>query len=403
MYDPSSFSAMQVTRLLKSGERNRSTIEYEQPATQRVLSEEGTEFYLIKHNSQSKNNNKVKSNKEEIVIMEEEEVEIPLLNKSAKRKLELSPQISNTSSKSIEIVLRKSPSKPEEPLFDPSMFDDSFLDLPALVDSNHSKREISAKPPVVNLVENQEVEEEVIISKDSTSKAEIIIEDDELMEEEEEEQIIEIFDDEEGPSSVLQINANDPHKQMEAEAIRLLNQRQYEVQSVLGEMFIDMQRLLEMFGVPYILSPEEAEAQCAELSRLKLVDGIITDDSDIFLVKTNRCFFFWKSIFFFEQFGGDFVYKNAFSHDKDVEYYTMQNIKRDVGLEREDMIKLALLMGCDYTDGVHGIGMVHAMEILELFPGNTGLQDFVKWLQGDEAFKDHPANQRLVILNGKKK
>lgn len=43
------------------------------------------------------------------------------------------------------------------------------------------------------------------------------------------------------------------------------------------------QELLQLFGVPYVLSPSEAEAQCAKLKQLKLVDGIITDDADVFL------------------------------------------------------------------------------------------------------------------------
>jgi len=54
-------------------------------------------------------------------------------------------------------------------------------------------------------------------------------------------------------------------------------------QTVTSEMVGDSQELMRLFGVPYITAAAEAEAQCAALERLGLVDGIVTDDSDTFL------------------------------------------------------------------------------------------------------------------------
>lgn len=39
----------------------------------------------------------------------------------------------------------------------------------------------------------------------------------------------------------------------------------------------------QMFGLPYIIAPMEAEAQCAWLNANGLVDGVVTDDNDAFL------------------------------------------------------------------------------------------------------------------------
>lgn len=61
-----------------------------------------------------------------------------------------------------------------------------------------------------------------------------------------------------------------------------------------------------MFGIPYIIAPMEAEAQCAYMELANLVDGVVTDDSDVFL------------------FGARSVYKNIFDDRKYVETYFMK-------------------------------------------------------------------------------
>ncbi|KAH8682434.1 hypothetical protein BX600DRAFT_374194 [Xylariales sp. PMI_506] len=126
-------------------------------------------------------------------------------------------------------------------------------------------------------------------------------------------------------------------------------------------MITECQALLRLFGIPYITAPMEAEAQCAELVRLGLVDGIVTDDSDIFL------------------FGGTRVYKNMFNSNKFVECYLGSDLEKDLSLSREQLISLAQLLGSDYTEGLAGVGPVTAVEILSEFPGGDGLVAFRDW------------------------
>ena len=92
--------------------------------------------------------------------------------------------------------------------------------------------------------------------------------------------------------------------------------------------------MLDIFGIPYVTSPAEAEAQCAMLEIQGLVDGIITDDCDVFL------------------FGGNLIYKNLFRMDKLVEKYSHLNITNNLGIDRNKLICLAMLLGSDYTEGV---------------------------------------------------
>ncbi|XMA11794.1 hypothetical protein WAI453_004585 [Rhynchosporium graminicola] len=126
-------------------------------------------------------------------------------------------------------------------------------------------------------------------------------------------------------------------------------------------MITECQSLLRLFGIPYITAPMEAEAQCAELVRLGLVDGVVTDDCDIFL------------------FGGTRVYKNMFNSNKFVECYLSTDIEKELSLSRDQLIAIAHLLGSDYTEGLPGVGPVTAVEILSEFPSSSGLQEFKDW------------------------
>ena len=128
--------------------------------------------------------------------------------------------------------------------------------------------------------------------------------------------------------------------------------------------------MLRFFGIPYITAPMEAEAQCAELLTLGLVDGVITDDSDVFL------------------FGAQRVYKNMFNQSKTVECFLFSDLSRELGLDRDKLIQLAYLLGSDYTEGLPGIGPVVAMELLNEFPGHNGLHKFKDWWLKVQSGKD---------------
>ncbi|XP_033110314.1 DNA repair protein complementing XP-G cells-like [Anneissia japonica] len=133
--------------------------------------------------------------------------------------------------------------------------------------------------------------------------------------------------------------------------------------SITDQMYAESKELLELFGIPYVVSPQEAEAQCAFLDLSNQTYGSITDDSDVWL------------------FGGQRVYKNFFTKDKDVEFYESSNFETQLFLDRMKLINLALLLGCDYSDGIDGVGCITAMEILSEFPGSgiDGLKNFKAW------------------------
>ncbi|KAJ7227291.1 hypothetical protein GGX14DRAFT_418925 [Mycena pura] len=138
------------------------------------------------------------------------------------------------------------------------------------------------------------------------------------------------------------------------------------------QMVSQIMMMLNLFGIPYITAPMEAEAQCAELVHLGLVNGVITDDSDVFL------------------FGSPRVYKNMFNQSKTVECFLLSDLSRELGLDRDTLIRLAYLLGSDYVEGLPGVGPVVAMELVDEFPGEDGLHKFKEWWIKVQTGKDKP-------------
>ena len=51
--------------------------------------------------------------------------------------------------------------------------------------------------------------------------------------------------------------------------------------------------------------------------------------------------------------------------------YLANDVERELGLTRQDLVALAYLLGSDYAEGVLGVGIVNAMEIVQTFSMRT--------------------------------
>lgn len=208
---------------------------------------------------------------------------------------------------------------------------------------------------------------------------------------------------------------NEMAAQLNVDRYELLSERNKRERlgvSITEQMTLDCMELMKLFGMPYIVAPMEAEAQCAFLNQNNLTDGTITDDSDIWL------------------FGGQTVYKNFFDQSKLVMEFKLDNIKKLYHIDRNAMIQLSILVGSDYTSGgssngfelgiknyifhlfsgISGVGTVTAMEILSLFSRTeemdtseirsvlSGLRKFRDWWQG-KAFTSRTAALRKKLRN----
>ena len=89
--------------------------------------------------------------------------------------------------------------------------------------------------------------------------------------------------------------------------------------------------LIRLFGYTVIESPEEADSQLANLMKNKKVDYIVTDDMDILV------------------FGGDKILKNfTVSDKKKIQEINLNVFKKEIDLNQNQLIDLAILLGCDY-------------------------------------------------------
>lgn len=218
--------------------------------------------------------------------------------------------------------------------------------------ANMEKLSFDSKPNFVAQTEMPSEPSEVPINEESAEEAQQIAD-----EEREYTQFL---------AAVSKKNIKDVESEVTKEIETLQQQRSKhsrDASSVTQDVVSDVQQLLRLFGIPFITAKGEAEAQCAYLQKLKIVDGIVTDDSDIFL------------------FGGDNVYRNLFNQSKFVELYTLKDLNKLMCLKRDQLIQLAYLLGSDYTDGIDGVGGVLAMEIISEWHGKAieGLEQFSDW------------------------
>ncbi|KAL6495452.1 hypothetical protein OROGR_030015 [Orobanche gracilis] len=134
----------------------------------------------------------------------------------------------------------------------------------------------------------------------------------------------------------------------------------------------DCLELLELLGMPVLKAKGEAEALCAELNREGLVDACITADSDAFL------------------YGAQCVIKRIQPNSKEpFECYHISDIETGLGLKRNHLIAVSLLVGNDHDlNGITGIGIDKAVRFVKSFDEVeilNRLHDLAEGNTGDES------------------
>ena len=112
-----------------------------------------------------------------------------------------------------------------------------------------------------------------------------------------------------------------------------------------------MYQALRAENVQFIVAPYEADAQLVYLERIGLVDGIITEDSDLLVFGARNVFF---------KFDADgrcvHISRSDFGKVREVNL---------VGWTDVQFREMAILSGCDYLASIHGMGLKTAWKYLK--------------------------------------
>ncbi|KAF5315053.1 hypothetical protein D9619_007339 [Psilocybe cf. subviscida] len=112
----------------------------------------------------------------------------------------------------------------------------------------------------------------------------------------------------------------------------------------------ECRRLLKLMGIPVVIAPSEAEAQCAELARGGKVFAAGSEDMDTLT------------------FSAPILYRHlTFSEAKKqpISEINLKEALEGLGMNMSQFIELCILLGCDYLEPIKGVGPKSALKLLK--------------------------------------
>ncbi|CAH0550260.1 unnamed protein product [Brassicogethes aeneus] len=112
----------------------------------------------------------------------------------------------------------------------------------------------------------------------------------------------------------------------------------------------ECKQLLTLMGVPYIDAPCEAEAQCAAMVKAGKVFATATEDMDALTFGSNVLL---RHLTFSE------------ARKMPIQEIHLDKVLEGFNFTQKEFIDLCILLGCDYTDSIRGIGPKRAFELMK--------------------------------------
>lgn len=141
----------------------------------------------------------------------------------------------------------------------------------------------------------------------------------------------------------------------------------------------EVKSLLDILGITYYDAPDEAEKYCVFLQKNKIIDYIVTDDTDIFT------------------FGGVNVLKSTIKND--IIETNIEMLLNKIKYTQEKFIEFCILSGCDYLPYVPSVAI---NTVYTLFKKHNTINDIMnlnKYSFPEEYTEDNLKNIRNIFLN----
>ncbi|XP_015187766.1 PREDICTED: flap endonuclease 1 [Polistes dominula] len=132
-----------------------------------------------------------------------------------------------------------------------------------------------------------------------------------------------------------------------AEDVDKFNRRLVKVTKTHSE---EAKQLLKLMGIPFVDAPCEAEAQCAALVKGGKVFATATEDMDAL---TFGCDVLLRRLTFSE------------ARKMPVQEFHFNKVLEGLELNKDEFIDLCIMLGCDYTNSIKGIGPKRAIELIK--------------------------------------
>ncbi|KAI2603275.1 Rad27p/FEN-1 endonuclease-like protein [Hypoxylon fragiforme] len=130
----------------------------------------------------------------------------------------------------------------------------------------------------------------------------------------------------------------------------------------------ECQQLLKLMGIPYIVAPTEAEAQCAALARAGKVYAAASEDMD------TLCFdspILLRHLTFSEQ------------RKEPIQEIHVDKVLEGLNMDRKQFVDLCILLGCDYLDPVPKVGPTTALKMIRQ---HGSLEKVVEYINNDPKY-----------------